>query len=282
MPEQTNNRCHQVTTDNLCILQLNLNKSKKAHLELMNNRLSTKYEIILIQEPHVNIFNNIRTPNNFRPVFPVNRLQNQDTIRSVIWVNKNIDTSNWIALDIPDTNDITAIQIKNTTGIISIFNIYNDCNHSQNEQHLHRYIANNRQKILANPTYQMIWASNFNRHHPLWDDNNDIHLFTQQAIARAGSIIKLLANYTLDMALPKGIPTLQHMVTKRSSRPDNVFITSGLSELITSCEVDPTSKPPYTDHFPIITKLQIPQKSANTQISYNFKTTDWTAFKQNL
>ena len=130
--------------------------------------------------------------------------------------------------------------------------------------------------------YQMIWAGNFNRHHPLWDDDNDIHLFTQQAITQAGSIIELLANYDLDMVLPKGIPMLQHMVTKRYSRPDNVFITSGLSELTTSCEVDPTSKPPSMDHFPIVTKLQIPQKLANTQTSYNFKTTNWTTFKQNL
>ena len=87
MPEQTNNQHHQVTSDNLRILQLNLNKSEKAHLELMNNSFSTKYKIILIQEPHVNIFNNIRTPTKFQPVFPVNRFQNQDPIWSVIKIS---------------------------------------------------------------------------------------------------------------------------------------------------------------------------------------------------
>ena len=77
------------------------------------------------------------TLNNFQPIFPANRLQNQDTIRSVIWVNKSIDTSRWISLDVPNTSDITAIQIKNLISTISIFNIYNDCNHSWNKTHLH-------------------------------------------------------------------------------------------------------------------------------------------------
>ena len=71
----------------------------------------------------------------------------------------------------------------------------------------------------------MIWVGNFNRHHPLWDNDNDIHLFTQQAITQATKLIELLATYDLNMALPKGIPTLQHMVTKKYSRPDNIFIT---------------------------------------------------------
>jgi hypothetical protein len=76
----------------------------------------------------------------------------------------------------------------------------------------------------------MIQAGDFNRHHPLWDNNEDIHLFTQQANRFAEGIIELIAAYNLIMALPKGIPTLQHMVTGRYSRPDNVFSTAGLSD----------------------------------------------------
>ena len=125
-------------------------------------------------------------------------------------------------------SNIMAIQLKNPTGTISIFNIYNDCNHSHNEQHLHQFITNNRHKVLASPSHQMMWAGNFNRHHPYWDDHNDIHLFTQQAIDQANTLIELITNYNLDMALPKGTLMLCHMVTKRYSRPDNVFVTNGL------------------------------------------------------
>jgi hypothetical protein len=68
------------------ILQINLNKSKKAHLDILNERVSDKYDVILIREPYTTTFNAIRTPANFRPVRPNNGLQDQ--IRSVIWVNR--------------------------------------------------------------------------------------------------------------------------------------------------------------------------------------------------
>lgn len=50
----------------LKILQINLNKSEKVHLELINSKLNTKWDIVLIQEPHNTKFHHIRTPNDFR------------------------------------------------------------------------------------------------------------------------------------------------------------------------------------------------------------------------
>ena len=67
---------------------------------------------MLIQEPYTTTFNAIRTPTNFRPVFPSNRFQNDAQIRSVIWVNRRLNTKDWTIKDIPGTNDITAIQLQ--------------------------------------------------------------------------------------------------------------------------------------------------------------------------
>lgn len=106
----------------------------------------------------------------------------------------------------------------------------------------------------------MIWAGDFNRHHPLWDSDEDTHLFTPQVTRRAEGLIELLATYDLTMPLLKGIPMLQHMVTKRYSRPDNVFSTPGVSELIVKCEVIPSLHPTSTDHFPIVTDILLPQE----------------------
>ena len=81
MPEEL--AAHQDAPANntsIRILQLNLNKSEKAHLDIINENLSQKYDIILIQEPYTTIFNAIRTLANFRPVFPINRLQNEEQI----------------------------------------------------------------------------------------------------------------------------------------------------------------------------------------------------------
>jgi hypothetical protein len=183
--------------DKLCILQINLNKSEKAHLDIINERVNQNYDIILIQEPYTTIFNAIWTPTNFRPIFPSHRLDSQDQIRSVMWVSRKLDTNSWAALDIPGTNDITGIQINGPYGTLSIFNIYNNCTHSRNEARLRNYVRDNHELILASKDHHMIWAGNFNRHHPLWDNDEDIHLFTQQAGNFAGGLIELLATYRL-------------------------------------------------------------------------------------
>ncbi|KAI0028230.1 hypothetical protein K488DRAFT_33865, partial [Vararia minispora EC-137] len=60
------------------------------------------------------------------------------------------------------------------------------------------------------------------------------------------------------MALKPGIPTLQHSVTKHWSRPDNVWISSRLLELVTFCNTLPDQRGPATDHLPIITLIDIP------------------------
>jgi len=67
----------------------------------------------------------------------------------------------------------------------------------------------------------MIWAGDFNRHHPLWDRDEDIHLFTGQAQRATEKLINLLTEHDMEMTLSKGAPTLQHMVTKHFSCPDN-------------------------------------------------------------
>ena len=210
----------------LRIMQINLNKSEKAHLDIINEKVSRHYDLMLIQEPYAMTFNHIRTPTNFRPIFPSNRIANAAQIRLVIWVNKNLEIKNWKIIDMQNTNDITAIQLKGAYRKITIFNIYNDCTHSRNEATLQNYLTSHRNEITDGDGTHMIWAGDFNRHHPFWDDDKDTRLFTNQALRAAEGIINLIAQYNMDMALPKGIPTLQHMRSKNYSRPDNIFLHS--------------------------------------------------------
>jgi exonuclease III len=283
MPEQPDEHHNQADdNDSIRILQINLNKSEKAHLDILNEQVSLKYDIILIQEPYTTTFNGIRTPANFRPVFPTHRFQSEDQIRSVIWVNKNLDTKGWLIIDIPGTSDITAIQLLGPYGKISIFNIYNDCTHSRSENTLRTFLNEHSNNILATENHHMIWAGDFNRHHPLWDRDEDTHLFTQQATRQAEGIIELIATYDLVMSLPKGIPTLQHMVTKRYSRPDNVFTTVALSDHVIKCEVEPSIRPTSTDHFPIVTNILLPQERTTTPPAHNFREADWDELRKKL
>ena len=183
MPEQNNEPANQQGQNKaLRIILINLNKSEKAHLDIINEKVSQKYNIMLIQEPHTTAFNAIRTPTNFRLVFPSNHFKDDTQIRSIIWVNKHLETKDWRILDIPNTNNITAIQLNGLYGTISIFNIYNDCTHPRNEVLLQNYLNTHINDLSGLEDLHMIWAGDFNRHHPLWDDNSDNHLFTNQAL----------------------------------------------------------------------------------------------------
>ncbi|KAF8952061.1 hypothetical protein BDZ97DRAFT_1612106, partial [Flammula alnicola] len=68
--------------------------------------------------------------------------------------------------------------------------------------------------IWRGPDSHMLWCGDFNRHHPLWDRDEDTHLFTPAVLNSAGRLIELLADYGMEMMLEKGVPTLQHMRSK--------------------------------------------------------------------
>ena len=62
-------------------------------------------------------------------------------------------------------------------------------------------------------TIEQIWAGDFNRHHPLWDDPTNQHLFTTHNLTEAQKLIDLTEKHNLEQVLPPGIPTLQALVT---------------------------------------------------------------------
>jgi hypothetical protein len=128
------------------------------------------------------------------------------------------------------------------------------------------FLRTNRTEVLSRADDHLIWAGDFNRHHPMWDDESDDRLFTPRALEDAGKLIELLADLNLKMALPKGQPTLEHMVTKKYSRPDNFWCTEEIFDLIIRCEVDPSLRPPGTDHFPIATYIDLPQERSTQSV----------------
>ncbi|PPR05017.1 hypothetical protein CVT24_010210 [Panaeolus cyanescens] len=242
---------------------------------------NTSWDLVLIQEPNINFYNHITTARGFRQVYPNARMRNEKVVRSGIWVNEKISTNMWRALEVEDTADITAVQLSGPHYSLTVFSIYNDCNNSDAEKALGRFMSRNSDTLLGNGGH-VLWGGDFNRHHPLWDNDEDHRLFTSQAISDAERLIQLLAEWNMEMALPKGIRTLEHMRTKNLSRPDNMFCTDHTSHRIIKCDTVPELRPTNTDHLPIGTILDMEKVEITQERRRNFKLTDWDAFNADL
>jgi ribonuclease HI/endonuclease/exonuclease/phosphatase family metal-dependent hydrolase len=222
-----------------------------------------------------------RTNSHWRVIYPSTYYTDLSAVRSVILVNTRISTNVWRQIDVP-SSDITAIQISGDFGNISIFNIYNDCKHSRNIRLLEQslFLLNNRHRRDANT--HLLWAGDFNRHHPMWDEPRNHHLFTRRALRESQILIDLITDYAMSMALPKGLPTLRAHRTKNWTRVDNVFYSEGLEGSITRCTTLPGRRGVKTDHVPIITHLDLPIAQAKEENFHDFRSVIWEDFRDEL
>src|SRR6266481_4376798 len=269
----------------MCIWQQNLNKSDKAHYDLINTPLHKSWDILALQEPYIDKLGNTKANSQWHVVYPTSHLANDVTCRSVMLLNAAqpaLDINSWTQIHVADTNDITAIQLQTSKGRVTIFNIYNDCHHSNMLETLRRAIQVNHSRILGWGNDSMIWCGDFNRHHAMWDEERNHHLFMASATAEAQILISLLADCDMVMALPRGIPTLQAMNTKNWTRVDNVFVTEDLASLLVCCDTDPRQRGPGTDHVPIHTIIDTGAPLREADSLRNFRTVDWDEFREEM
>ena len=131
------------------------------------------FNLILIQEPWLDSYGNARGNHHWCIVYPSNRYANRHNIlRSIILINANISTDTYTQLKIHHS-DITAICLKGVFGHCTIFNIYNNCTNNSTTDALHTYLRSNMATALPTPTDHMLWLRDFNRHHPLWEEDRN-------------------------------------------------------------------------------------------------------------
>jgi Endonuclease-reverse transcriptase len=97
----------------------------------------------------------------------------------------------------------------------------------------------------------------FNRHHPLWDEPRNVHLFTCDNLNLTQPLLNMLGRYNMKIALLPFILTLQAHNTGNHTRVDNIFCTEAIMDAISKCTTDDASRPVKTDHYPIITQIDI-------------------------
>jgi len=121
----------------------------------------------------------------------------------------------------------------------------------------------------------LVWLGNFNLHHPSWDEEQNSHLFTRCNLDRAQWLIDTTAELDLQMALPRGIPTLQVMLTGNYTHPDNFFVSTSLCGAVMKWGMAPEEQLARTDHMPVITLLDTGLMCQTEPPSLNYQAGDW-------
>ena len=264
---------------NIRIWQQNARKSIRNTNYILNTADPSKYDLILIQEPWFDHLGKTRGTHNWRIVYPPTIYHdNHDPIRSIILVNTNLSTNMYTTLDIP-CGDISAIRLQGDFGHCSIFNIYNDCTNNNTTTALRNYLTDHRPDALPSPNDHMLWLGDFNRHHPLWEPNNNRHLYNSAEMINP--LLDLITEHNMIIALPPDIPTYE-TVTSNWTRPDNVWRNENANDPIIICNVDPFIRPPQADHLPIVTELDLSTQRANAFPTRNMREADFKEINKRL
>ena len=266
---------------NIRIWQQNLKTSHIAQLTLTNTLLPSDWDLIALQEPTINKIGNTRASTHWRVVYPTTKYTDGARSRAVTLINSNISTNAWRQIDFPSA-DVVIVQLSTSQGLCTIFNIYNDCKNDNTISAIEQFMLEHVASVRPNPQDHMVWLGDFNRHHPLWDESSNSHLFTSLALTAAQKLIDLLADYGLTQILPRNKPTLQSSSSKNWTRPDNVFCTEHTCSTLVSCDTDPDRRGPNTNHLPILTQFDMSLAQAEQTPSRNYREVDWKAFNKTL
>jgi hypothetical protein len=154
----------------LKIWQQNLNTSRFAQLSLLNRPNCTSWDILALQEPYTNPLNNTTANRHFHVVYPSTRYTNSSKcVPAVTLISSLLDVNNWTQLEFPSPN-VVIIQLKGPYGLCTLINIYNNGKSDQTIQLLTKFLEDNIQSIKSMEHDHMIWLGDFNRHHPLWEE----------------------------------------------------------------------------------------------------------------
>ncbi|KAJ7881662.1 hypothetical protein B0H13DRAFT_1561220, partial [Mycena leptocephala] len=84
------------------------------------------------------------------------------------------------------------------------------------------------------------------------------------------------------MALPRDIPTLRAKGTGNLMRPDNVFCSANFLDFFVTCNAYPTRIPGTTDHFPVISEIDLVPPTKVKEERWNWRAADWVEARKML
>jgi hypothetical protein len=263
----------------LRIWQQNVHKSKTAQEYVLNTANPKDWDVLALQKPWFDTYGNSRGTQFWCIVYPANFYdEGRPRIRSIFLINTNLSTDCYTILPIIHS-DITAARFKGVNGFLSLFNIYNKITNNDTLTCLDLFSELNTPLIQPSNSDYVLWLGDFNRHHPMWEEDSNEQLFELEDYILP--LIDLLYKNDMTLSLPKGIPTLQ-TPTGNWTRPDNVWCSNTPDNPIIRCDTVPAIRPPLADHMPIITILNLPLPRSSAAKSLNFRTADLPAINTAL
>jgi hypothetical protein len=278
MPETHNRNTPQKP---LHIRQQNVNKSLISQLDLLESLKRNDYNICAIQEPYIDFRGKTQANRQWITIYPNTHHEHPDSTQSITLINTNLITDSWKQIHFQHP-DITAIEIYGHFGTLRLINIYNDCNNNHTLTHISNFMRDRERQLRATEPIHTIWLGDFNKHHPLWDEARNAHLFMRRNLDLTQPLLNLLSRHNMKMPLPPSIPTLRVHNTGNHTRVDNVFCTENTMDAIIKCNTDNTSQPVRTDHYLIDTQIDIYTPKTKWKPRHNFRTTDWPEFVKTL
>jgi hypothetical protein len=95
-------------------------------------------------------------------------------------------------------------------------------------------------------------------------------------------LINMLADFSMNIMLDPGAPTLEHFVTKNLHCVDHIFCSQDFSPRFSRCEVLPHEHPPKTDHFPIVSVIDLTVSHTQHEPKHDFRDMNWEKFAEEL
>lgn len=248
---------------------------------MLSTTSPAKMDILALQEPWKNAVNfySTATP-GWTSVYPSTHAVRPAETRSLLLIASAISTNCWSEIQV-DSPDITAVNFTTERGNIWIFNVYLD---GDSDEALGPLKSAIRQLKSENPsgTPQMIWAGDFNRHHPAWDAPENHHLFSRRNLDAAERLIAVTEQHNMVISLPPGTPTLCALSTGNLTRPDQVFVSANMEDAIIKCATQPDRQPTKVDHYPILTELDTTVSRTSSLPRRDFRKVDWEKFNEVL
>jgi hypothetical protein len=183
----------ELVQPHITIWQQNVNKSPTCQHDLISSKslIDIEANIVALQEPAICHTNKTIATKDWIVLYPSTHDQHPEQTRSVILIRAALKSDSWQQLDFP-SRDVTTIQLTGIWGHLNIYSIYNDCQHSQTINLLSKHHYNNAitgEEAAAGKVHN-IWLGDFNRHHPHWDDPEDMRLFMRDALNTAETLIQ--------------------------------------------------------------------------------------------